>query len=91
MVYIDDARNNFGRMKMCHMIADTSQELHEVAGKIGVNLKWIQKQNTAKEHYDVCLSKKKIAMEYYGVKEVNQRELVEVIRRKRAALLSNVK
>lgn len=84
MVYIDNAQNKLGRMKMCHMIADTSQELNEVAGKIGVNLKWIQKQNKPEEHFDICLSKKKIAIERYGVKEITSWELVEIIRRKRA-------
>jgi hypothetical protein len=41
-VYGDSARNTYGRMIMCHMIADTAAELHEMADKIGVDRRWFQ-------------------------------------------------
>ena len=53
-VYIDNMFAPFGRMKMCHMIADTTAELNEMADKIGVARKWIQYPGIWKEHYDVC-------------------------------------
>jgi len=85
MVYIDDARNNFGRMKMCHMIADTHEELISMAQKIGVNIKWIQKQGKYDEHFDVCISKRNKAIEF-GAILVDARKIVEVTRRKRFEL-----
>lgn len=41
MVYVDDMYAQFGRMKMCHMIADTTTELNAMADSIGVQRKWI--------------------------------------------------
>jgi len=35
-VYVDDMRAPFGRLVMCHMIADTDGELLEMADRIGV-------------------------------------------------------
>lgn len=63
-VYVDDMRAKFGRMVMCHMIADTLQELHDMADKIGVQRKWYQgPPKTRHEHYDIALSKRGLAIE----------------------------
>ncbi|WP_225321464.1 DUF4031 domain-containing protein [Rhizosphaericola mali] len=78
MVYIDDFNAPFGRMRMCHMIADTTDELLQMCDKIGVARKWIQYPNTTKEHFDICLSKKQLAIKF-GAKEVGFRELSNII------------
>jgi Protein of unknown function (DUF4031) len=63
-VYVDDMEAPFGRMKMCHMYADSHEELVAMADAIGVARKWIQYPgNRVKEHFDICLSKKKAAIE----------------------------
>lgn len=80
-VYVDNARHPYGRMKMCHMLADSLHELHDMADKIGVARKWFQgvdKAGTA--HYDICLAKRKLAIEA-GAVEVDRPKLVELIRR----------
>lgn len=41
-VYVDDVRHRFGRMLMCHMWADSLDELLDMADRIGVARKWIQ-------------------------------------------------
>lgn len=41
-VYVDDMRHPFGRMVMCHMWADSDEELLQAADAIGVARKWIQ-------------------------------------------------
>ena len=78
MVYIDNfyitGGGNFGRMKMSHMIADDTTELLILASAIGVDLKWIQYPGTPSEHFDVCISKRKLAVEL-GAKEISYREL----------------
>lgn len=62
-VYIDDMEADFGRMKMCHMIADTTEELLEMVDRIGVQRKWIQYPGTNSEHFDISLGKKKAAID----------------------------
>lgn len=61
-VYVDDMRAKYGRMIMCHMFADSTEELVNMARTIGVNPKWIQHPGTVREHFDVCLSAKKKAL-----------------------------
>lgn len=54
-VYVDDMRAPFGRMVMSHMIADTHEELLEMADRVGVALKWIQHPGKLRrEHFDIC-------------------------------------
>lgn len=61
-VYVDDMKASFGRMVMCHMIADTDDELHAMADKIGVARKWHQKPPKSDSHYDIALSKRALAV-----------------------------
>lgn len=90
MIYVDDYNCRFGRMIMCHMIADTTAELLEMADKIGVQRKWIQYAGTYQEHFDICLSKKVIALKF-GAKEINARALVQMTRDKYVKELANEK
>lgn len=72
-VYIDDMylypMGRFGRMKMSHMVADTIEELHEMADKIGVARKWVQQADLGKGwvHYDVSMSARAKAIEHGAV------------------------
>lgn len=77
MVYIDSFNAPFGRMLMCHMVADTTEELLAMVDKIGVARKWIQNPGEPTEHFDICLSKKKKALEC-GAKEVTLREMATI-------------
>ncbi len=79
-VYVDGARNEFRGMQMCHMLADTVDELHAMADRIGLARKWFQAKSTP--HYDLSQSKRKLAVEA-GAKELDRKELVAVIRRLR--------
>lgn len=81
-VYVDHMRAKFGRMVMCHMVADSLEELHAMADKIGVNRKWFQK-NASTPHYDICMSKREMAVNF-GAVEVDRTQLAEIIKRLRA-------
>jgi hypothetical protein len=81
-VYVDSMEARFGRMVMCHMVADTSDELNAMADRIGVDRKWIQHPGEPTEHYDVAKSKRALAVKA-GAIEISTRELALLIRRKR--------
>jgi hypothetical protein len=78
-VYVDNARLPYGRMMMCHMVADSREELDAMADRIGVKRKWIQKPGTPREHYDICLSARAKALAA-GAKEIGWRELGAILR-----------
>ena len=69
---------------MCHMLADTTEELLEMADRIGVARKWIQNAGTHSEHFDISLSKRKLAVAA-GAKEITMREAGQIIRQRRLA------
>lgn len=85
-VYVDDMRARYGRMRMCHMLADSDEELHEMASRIGVARRWHQKADTPHSHYDICMSKRAIAVKL-GAVEVTREGVVAVIRARRASQL----
>lgn len=62
-VYVDDVRHLFGRMMMCHMWADSLDELLAMADRIGVARKWLQRPPKASwVHFDIALAKKALAL-----------------------------
>ncbi|MBM3551865.1 MAG: DUF4031 domain-containing protein [Alphaproteobacteria bacterium] len=71
-VYVDDMRAPYRRMIMCHMLADSVDELHAMADRIGVVRRWFQG-----DHYDICLAKRALALQA-GAVEISMREAVAV-------------
>ena len=51
-VYVDDMEASFGRMKMCHMWADTLDELLAMADRIGVDRRWLQRPSGSSDGHD---------------------------------------
>ena len=78
-VYVDNLALGYRRMSMAHMIADTSEELLEMADRIGVDRKWIQFPGTTREHFDICKSKRALAISH-GAFMIGSRELVQRLR-----------
>lgn len=82
---MDAATNSYGRMMMCHMLADTPDELHAMADRIGVARRWFQAPPKASFwHYDVCMSKRALAVSA-GAIECDRNALVAALRRIRAS------
>lgn len=93
-VYVDDVRHRFGRMVMCHLWADSLDELLAMADAIGVQRKWLQQPPQASwVHFDISLGKKAEAIkrgavltdrygpvEYLARLEGNQAKLDQIAR-----------
>lgn len=82
-VYVDDMRAPFGRMVMCHMLADTDDELHAMADRIGVARRWHQGPPAHDSHYDISLSKRALAVQA-GAVEITYRQCATMNLRRRA-------
>lgn len=76
-VYVDNFNAKYRGMIMCHMIADTTEELLAMVDAIHVQRKWIQDVGNSFEHFDICLAKKKKAIAL-GAIEITARELVKI-------------
>lgn len=91
-VYVDDMHTTpmgqFGRMKMCHMLADTTAELLAMADRIGVQRKWLQLAGTPKEHFDIAMSKRALAVAA-GAVEITMSDTGCIVRAKREALAAS--
>lgn len=81
-VYVDNMRARLGRMVMCHMLADTTEELLAMADEIGVARRWLQHPGTHREHFDIALSKRAEAVKH-GAVEITWRQSGEIVRRRR--------
>ena len=79
-VYVDKEQHPYGRMIMCHMVADTTNELHAMANKIGVARRWFQGKRTP--HYDICLAKRRLALQY-GAVQCGRNKVAELVMRYR--------
>jgi len=87
MVYVDSPIYQLGRMKMCHMIADSTAELLAMATAIGVAHRWLQHAGCIDEHFDICISKRKAAIAL-GATVVTARELAGKVIAKRRLLVA---
>ena len=60
---------------MCHMLADSDEELHEMATRIGVSRHyWQQPPKVSSSHYDITQSKRALAIKA-GAIEVTMQEV----------------
>lgn len=65
------------QVKSCHMFADTLDELHEMAARIGMKRSWLQPSPPASiDHYDLVASRREAAIAA-GAVELDRRAAVE--------------
>ena len=83
MLYVDKGRYPLGRMIMCHMLADTAEELESARCALGLPEGCTQYPGTWKEHLDVSQAKRALALRKLEAREINSRELVTILRQRR--------
>lgn len=74
-VYVD-ALQQYPSGQWCHMAADSADELHALAARIGLRRAWAQVSTSGVLHYDLRPSKRALAVQC-GAREVSGRELLE--------------
>lgn len=62
---------------MSHMLADSIEELHAMADRVGLKREWFQSHSTP--HYDLCQTKRALAIKF-GATVISRREVVKLIR-----------
>lgn len=85
-VYVDGLRDYAHaprRGRWCHMIADTTTELMDMARAIGHDASWVQDAGTYREHFDICGKVRRDRALRHGALVVTSRELVEIMRAKK--------
>lgn len=85
-VYVDDARNPYGRMLMCHMVADGVEDLLGMADRIGLARRHFQPGSFP--HFDLSRGYRQRAL-LAGAIAVDRHGLVAVMREYRARLISD--
>lgn len=63
-------------VRSCHMWADTDDELHAMAMRIGMKRSWFQISSSGLRHYDLVESRRRSAI-LLGAIELSIREAVE--------------
>ena len=81
MVYVDMLINYGWKLwPNCHLLADTEEELHAFAAKIGMKRAWFQDGEThSMPHYDLVANRRKMAVKL-GAIEIGRKELIEKLR-----------
>ena len=72
------------RAGSCHLAADTLDELHEFAARLGMRRRWFQPGRGRHPHYDLVKSRRDKAVAL-GALEVSGRDLVLMWRAQREA------
>lgn len=89
-VYVDKLRNwGWELGPSCHLIADTNDELHEFAARLGLKREWFQTK-TNNPHYDLTAGKRKLAV-HLGAIELEDRLYHEVLKRHREVAVNAIK
>jgi hypothetical protein len=83
-VYVDSEEIRWKGRVWCHLVADSLDELHSFAARLGLQRKWFQSKSFY-PHYDVTLSVKAQAMRL-GAIHADRRKIIGCCKQMRAQL-----
>lgn len=83
--YVDQLSRSFGPKwkwpRACHLFADTLDELHDIAQRIGLRREWFQDRRDF-PHYDINATKRAMAVKL-GAIEATTKFVVDTLRNNR--------
>lgn len=82
-VYVDNLIYPSNGIITCHMLADTSKELLDMAKTINLSHKDLQNPGTPVEHFDIDASKRALALQH-GARVASKDDVLALVRVKRA-------
>ena len=85
--YVDDSRIRWRGGEWSHLIADTTEELHAFAARLGLaRVRFHEKPSRPwKDHYDIPEATRRLAIRR-GARPITCREAAEILRAKRLTL-----
>jgi len=87
MVYVDEATWEWRGQFWCHLLADSIDELHEFAARLGLRRSWFQGSSRF-PHYDLTVNKRLLAIRL-GAQAVDARTAVVRARTLRAGVAAS--
>jgi hypothetical protein len=85
-IYVDNARVKWRGRLWCHLVADSIEELHDFAQRLGLQKNWFQ-HAASYPHYDVTLETRQIALSM-GAIEGSRTEIITCARMLKTQLLN---
>lgn len=74
-IYVDNVKVKWAGNEWCHMVADSLDELHFFASKIGLRRKWFQ-SSASYPHYDIKLAVRARAIQL-GAVQGTRKQIIE--------------
>ncbi|WP_347988072.1 DUF4031 domain-containing protein [Methylomonas sp. AM2-LC] len=83
-VYVDNVQVVWRGRQWCHLVADSTEELHEFAKKLGMKQIWFQR-TASYPHYDITMEVRARALKL-GAIEGNRIQVITCARKLKAEL-----
>lgn len=85
-VFVDDERISWKGRRWCHLVADSLEELHQFADRLGLKRDWFQ-DKASYPHYDVTVSVRSRALRL-GAQPADKAQVLACCRKLKAEFAS---